>query len=76
MSGTIYYSGSQLWAVSIVGSTALFLFHLMFLLIFFFFAKAKVLILFSTPVLYSALNVIACLEMSVISFIGNKCDKN
>lgn len=43
---------------------------------FIFFAKAKVLILFSTPVLYSALNVIACLEMSVTSFIENKCDKN
>lgn len=38
---------------------------------FIFFAKAKVLILFSTPVLRSAVNVIACLEMSAINFIGN-----
>lgn len=46
------------------------------LVYFFFFAKAEVLILFSTPVLCSALNVITCLEMSTISFIGNECDKN
>lgn len=48
----------------------------MFLIIFAFLAKAEVLIFFPTPVDYSAVNVITCLEMSDTSFIGNVWKEN
>lgn len=48
----------------------------MLLFCFVFLAKATVLIFFPTPIDYSAVTVITCLEMSDISFIGNVCEEN